>query len=265
MPRARRHYLPGYIWHITHRCHQKAFLLKFARDRQRLMHWLFEAKKRFGFNILGYMITSNHIHLLVEDDGPRDTISKSMQLIAGRTGQEYNQRKKRNGAFWEDRYHATAIANDHHLFRCMVYIDMNMVRAGAVSHPREWGFCGYHEIQYPKQRYAIINYGKLAKLANSRSISAFRTTYNRWIKEALRIGHHVRKSKWSESIAVGGKAFVEHTKIRLGYRAKGRKVLKMGADYQLREHQEPYIADFGSQKAVISADNGYFWDESLMK
>ncbi|VAW65049.1 Transposase and inactivated derivatives [hydrothermal vent metagenome] len=32
-----------------------------------------------------------------------------MQLIAGRTAQEYNQRKNRKGAFWEDRYHATAI------------------------------------------------------------------------------------------------------------------------------------------------------------
>ncbi len=26
MPRAQRHYLPGYIWHITHRCHKKEFL-----------------------------------------------------------------------------------------------------------------------------------------------------------------------------------------------------------------------------------------------
>ena len=32
-----------------------------------------------------------------------------MQLIAGRTAQEYNQRKGRQGAFWDDRYHATAI------------------------------------------------------------------------------------------------------------------------------------------------------------
>jgi REP element-mobilizing transposase RayT len=109
LPRARRHYLPGYIWHITHRCHKKEFLLKFAKDRRRWMYWLFVAKKRFGLTILGYMITSNHVHLLVSDDGPSDVISKSMQLIAGRTGQEYNQRKRRKGAFWEDRYHATAI------------------------------------------------------------------------------------------------------------------------------------------------------------
>lgn len=98
------------------------------------MHWLFEAKKRFGLTILGYMIPSNNTHLLVIDDGPSDVISKSMQLIDGRTGQEYNQRKSRKGAFWEDRYHATAIEGDDHLFRCMVYIDLNMVRTGIVSH-----------------------------------------------------------------------------------------------------------------------------------
>ena len=48
MPRASRHFLPGHVWHITHRCHQKQFLLKFSKDRQRWRHWLFEAKKRFG-------------------------------------------------------------------------------------------------------------------------------------------------------------------------------------------------------------------------
>lgn len=43
------------------------------------------------------------------DEGDRDVIPKSMQLVAGRTGQEYNQRKCRKGGFWEDRYHATAV------------------------------------------------------------------------------------------------------------------------------------------------------------
>ena len=161
MPRARRHFLPGHIWHITHRCHKKEFLLKFAKDRRRWMHWLFEAKKRYGLVVLNYMITSNHIHLLVIDDGSNDVISKSMQLIAGRTAQEYNWRKNRKGAYWEDRYHATAIEKEDHLYRCIAYIDLNMVRAGVVSHPSDWQFGGYNEIQNPRKRYAIINYSPL--------------------------------------------------------------------------------------------------------
>ena len=84
--------------------------------------------------MLNYIVTSNHIHLLVKDTSP-NVIADSMQLIAGRTGQQYNQRKRRHGAFWEDRYHATAIEADEHLYRCLVYIDLNMVRAGMVTHP----------------------------------------------------------------------------------------------------------------------------------
>jgi putative transposase len=43
-----------------------------------------------------------------------------MQLIASRTAQEFNRRKGRQGAFWKDRYRATAIASDQHLNRCIV-------------------------------------------------------------------------------------------------------------------------------------------------
>jgi REP element-mobilizing transposase RayT len=68
------------------------------------------AKKRFGLCILNYTVTSNHIHLLVLDS-KKDVIAKSIRLIAVRTGQEYNQRKNRKGAYWEDRYHATAVEN----------------------------------------------------------------------------------------------------------------------------------------------------------
>ena len=47
-------------------------------------------------------------------------------------------RKKRKGAFWEDRYHATAIGTGQHLLKCLVCIDLNMVRTGVISHPAEW-------------------------------------------------------------------------------------------------------------------------------
>jgi putative transposase len=98
------------------------------RDWRRYLYWVFEAKKRFGLCVLDYMVTSNHIHLLIKDTGS-NVIAQSMQLIAGRTAQKYNQRKGKRGAFWEDRDHATAIEIDEHLHRCVVYIDLNIVRA----------------------------------------------------------------------------------------------------------------------------------------
>ncbi|KAF0192039.1 MAG: transposase [Gammaproteobacteria bacterium] len=93
-----------------------------------------------------------------------DVIAKNMQLIAGRTAQAYNQRKSRKGAFWEDRYHATAVQADEHLARCLLYMDRNMVRAGAVAHPREWPVSSYSELIQPPQRYAITDHAKLMEL-----------------------------------------------------------------------------------------------------
>ena len=83
------------------------------------------------------MVTSNHVHLLLADDGDRMSIPRSIQLVAGRTGQEYNQRKGRKGAFWQDRYHATAVETGRHFLQCLVYIDLNMLRAGVIEHPIE--------------------------------------------------------------------------------------------------------------------------------
>lgn len=113
-----------------------------------VLHWVFEAKKRFGLSVLNYMVTSTQVDLLVKATGS-DFIAQSMQLIAGRTAQEYNERKNRHGAFWEDRYHATAIEADEHLHRCLVYIEANMVRAGAVSHFGDLEQSGYGGIQNP--------------------------------------------------------------------------------------------------------------------
>jgi putative transposase len=48
MPSASRCFLPGHVWHITRRCHKNDFLLKFAKDRDHWLHWLFEAMKRFA-------------------------------------------------------------------------------------------------------------------------------------------------------------------------------------------------------------------------
>jgi putative transposase len=85
--------MPGYVWHITHRCHKAEFLLKFAQTRQRYIHWLCQARKRFDVEILDYTITSNHIHLIVRNGGEGNDIPGLMQLFAGRTAQEYNTKK----------------------------------------------------------------------------------------------------------------------------------------------------------------------------
>ena len=209
MPRVRRTFQPGLVWHITHRCHNRAFLLKFERDRMRWKHWLFEARKRYGLSILNFIATSNHVHLLIRDTGS-DTITRGLQLAAGRTAQEFNLRKSRKGAFWEDRYFATAVETDRHLIQCLVYIDLNMVRAGVVRHPSEWKVSGYHDIQSPPERYQIVDYASLLELTAMADLSALQHHHRQWVDGAISQGALHREPKWTEELAVGTSSFVGH-------------------------------------------------------
>ena len=260
MPRGNRHFLPGQVWHITHRCHQQSFLLKFARDRQHYLRWLFDAKKRFSLCVLNYTVTSNHIHLLVRDTGP-GVISQSIQLIAGRTGRDYNQRKARKGAYWEDRYHATAVEPGEYLRRCLVYIDLNMVRAGVVDHPADWAHGGYREIQTPPKRYAIINLAVLSDLSGCASVAQFQKAHREWVEEALHPGTAKRDERWSESLAVGSPAYLDKIKAALGGRATRRQIVEAGGLHTLREPTVSYTSQCGGKSIAPRPDNTRFWTD----
>ena len=270
MPRAHRYYQdltstsdlsgcfqdisPGYIWHITHRCHKQEFLLKFHRDRRRWLYWLFEAKKRYGLKVLNYVVTSNHIHLLVQDTGD-GVIPRSVQLIAGRTAWEYNFRKKRKGAYWEDRYHATAVDTGEHLFACMVYIDLNMVRAGVVGHPLEWLHGGYQEIQFPPRRYRIIDFPALMNLCGVENLQELQVQRRLWLDHELLRGAVHRDEDWSRNIAVGSKVFVEHVNHAFSALSRSGNIVEQGGKYILKDVTGGYNAVFRGKMGGLSLRN----------
>jgi REP element-mobilizing transposase RayT len=204
------------------------------------MELLFAAKKRFQLTILNFVATSNHIHLIVADNHGHHAIPGAMQLMAGRTGQEYNRRKGRKGAFWEDRYHATAIESGDHLWRCLVYVDLNMVRAGVVAHPSEWQWSGYHEIQKPKTRYRLVDHNALRHVLNVATTEELSETHRCWVDSQLK-NKRTRQEHFSNSLAVGSETFVKKAKAEMGGRALGRRAIEVNdSEFQLKESIAEY-------------------------
>ena len=242
MPRAHRHFVPGLVWHLTHRCHRQEFLLKFSRDRDRYLWWLMEAKRRYGLCVLNYVVTCNHVHLLVREEAA-GAIARSMQLAAGRIAQEFNARKDRHGAFWEDRYHATAVDSGSHLARCITYIDLNMVRAGAVRHPMWWRHSGYVEVQSPPQRYRLVDTDALIELVGAGSLAALQAAQRDWADTAIAAGRLRREPDWSEALAIGSPAFAERVKTSLAGRSDKRRIVTgIEAAWVVRESAATYAA-----------------------
>jgi hypothetical protein len=89
--------MAGCVWHITHRCHKKEFLLKFGRDRRRWLAVGSEAfvtatKEQLGFKVKGREV--------VENDGGYEPRESSMSY-SGHFGPENEVLRTQNGYLWE--------------------------------------------------------------------------------------------------------------------------------------------------------------------
>ena len=120
---------------------------------------------------------------------------------------------------------------------------VNMVRAGVVSHPSEWTSSGYNEIQKPRNRYGLIDHQSLMNLLNIDNHEDLKELHRKWVERSLKGSNRIRESKWTQSIAVGNKQFIEKIKEQLGVRARGRKAKESKDGYQLRESQTSYGGD----------------------
>jgi putative transposase len=201
MPRKRRGWEAVACYHITHRCHNRQFLFRYQKYRQFYVRRLFEGVQRYGIDVLDYVCTSNHVHVLVAaKEGPE--ISAAMRYAHGRCGQWYNEQRHQSGAFWAGRYHATRIQSGKHLSGCLLYIDMNMVRAGAVRHPSEWEYSAWSELTGRRQRYRIVNVDRLVKCLRMENAAAFREWHRVAVDEPVRQEDWKRETFWSKAIAV---------------------------------------------------------------
>jgi putative transposase len=207
MPRAHGLGIHQGVFHVTHRCHNRQHLLKFARDRDAYRSKLRDALQEFEVALLDYCLTSNHVHLLV-DVADRSQLSHLMRKVAGETARAYNRRKARMNAFWGDAYHATCVQDGTYLWRCLVYLELNMVRCGVVKHPAEWQWVGYHEIMGRRQRYRLLDLERLCWRLATDSIQEVRGNLDRVLSQRIAEHRLERESCWTQSLAVGDRLFL---------------------------------------------------------
>lgn len=208
MPRRNRTQSSPCCYHVTHRCQERRFLFRFELDRKNYLHRLRQMQARYGVSVLDYIVTCNHVHLLLWGRHARD-VSAGMHFLQGASSRDYNRRKGREGAFWRGRYHPTLIESGPHLSRCLLYIDLNMVRAGVVAHPRDWRASGFHELCGKRQRYRVVDLDRLLLcLGMPEQESGFRAWYAATLERMIRERQLVREGVWSEAAAIGSRRWL---------------------------------------------------------
>ena len=65
-------------------------------------------------------------------------LSEYMRNIQGSFAQWYNATFERRGKFWADRFKSVCLGDMRAVLDCMLYVDLNPVRAGVVERPEAW-------------------------------------------------------------------------------------------------------------------------------
>ena len=145
MARLPRLTVPGYPHHIIQRGNNRQAIFSSAADYQMLLALLDESAHKFGVALHAYVLMGNHFHLLATPT-TAEGLPLMMQAVGRRYVRYFNDRQARSGTLWEGRYRSTLIDTERYLLACMAYIDLNPVRAGLVSDPRDypWSSHGHY-------------------------------------------------------------------------------------------------------------------------
>jgi len=170
----REHHGAKYM--ITNRVIGGSFIFG-DKEKQHFINLLFEGQKRHAYRVVDYVLLDNHYHCILEIPPPeemsRDEVFEhyiqskhsasvvdpgdevldsykakihDLSFVVGnfeqRFVQWYNLRKGRLGSLF-NRFDSVIIGDGHALIALMAYITLNPVRAGIITDPAEYHWCGY--------------------------------------------------------------------------------------------------------------------------
>lgn len=137
MARLARVSVPGYPYHVIQRGNNRQRIFASDTDRETMRDLLAENAVRFDVAIHAYVLMDNHFHLLLTPNSA-DSLPKMMQAVGRKYVRYFNDTHQRSGTLWEGRYKSALVQTERYLMACMVYLDLNPVRAGIVSRPQDF-------------------------------------------------------------------------------------------------------------------------------
>jgi putative transposase len=142
MPRRPRLALSGIPWHIIQRGVNRSTCFFAEDDYLFYLHYLGEYSRNFGCDIHAYVLMTNHVHLLLTPKEP-ESAGRMMKHLGQRYVQYINRINGRSGTLWEGRFASCLAQTEDYVLACYRYIELNPVRAGMVTHPRQYRWSSY--------------------------------------------------------------------------------------------------------------------------
>ena len=141
MPRSAREKSESGIYHVMVRGINRQDIFHDEKDYVQYLEAMNRANHIGKFEIYGYCLMSNHVHLLLHEK--EEKISSFMKRIGISYAWWYNKKYDRAGHVFQDRYKSETVETDEYLLSVLRYIHKNPVKAKMVVKPEEykWSSC----------------------------------------------------------------------------------------------------------------------------
>ncbi len=131
MSRPLRPIADGLVYHVINRGNNRQPVFMDDGDYWAFLKAIGDLKKRKPFELYGYCLMGNHIHLLLRPGSV--SISRVVQSLLISHTQRYHRFHQSGGHVWQGRFKSPVIQDDDHLLAVLRYIEANPVRGGLVE------------------------------------------------------------------------------------------------------------------------------------
>ena len=150
MPKGlRRWYGGGDLHFITSSCHQRQPSLGSPSRRDLFLKIFEEVRRKYEFQVIGYVVMPEHIHLLIGEPDER-SVAVVVQVLKQRVSQQCNARGRSRSAentdplpFWYPRSYDFNVFSEKKIAEKLDYMHWNPVKRGLVPSPEQWPWSSY--------------------------------------------------------------------------------------------------------------------------
>jgi putative transposase len=136
MARLARVVVPGHPHHVTQRGNGRARTFFGEADYALYRDLLAEHCRSADVEVWAWCLMPNHVHLILVPSDP-DGLRRALSRVHRRYAGIVQARRKRSGHFWQGRFGAVAM-DEQHLAAALRYVSLNPVRARLVQRAQDW-------------------------------------------------------------------------------------------------------------------------------
>jgi len=180
MPRARRVFFDGAVYHVYNRLARGERVFADGDKAAVFVDLLREVMQRDGVTVFAWAVLPNHYHLAVRSGVV--PLARTMKTLQWRMTRRVNKASRVHGPLWQGRYRAKLVQDQRYLDRLLAYIHLNPVTARLVEDPEKYQWSGHRDIQ-GLRRNPIVDVDEVLRLFGNTRQGA-RRAYTKAIRGA---------------------------------------------------------------------------------